>query len=153
MLKGYHPTENLPLKKGHRVRFPKGTRIKTTNPRKEGGYTLLKSQTVTVDHILNGRSIVVAYKHTARYIRGSMHWRDFYHICQSRGIDYPYQKEPPIEELLKMFEDAGIELEERDASGGKCTNLLLHLDNPSVRWSGAGGYWCWADINDGEKVP
>jgi len=152
MLKGHQKGE-LPLQKGDRIRVPRGTLIRTTNPSKPREYRSKVSRTVRVDHTLSGQSIVVAFKHPTRYIRGSMHWRDFYNICQNRGLDYPYQQEPPIDELLAMFKEAGIELEERDALGGKYQNVWLHLNNPSVRWAGSGGYWCEADINDVGKHP
>lgn len=50
---GYHPESELPIKRGDKVRVPKGTFIRTTHPQRENGPSK-RTQTVTINHILNG---------------------------------------------------------------------------------------------------
>lgn len=133
-------TSTLPIKAGDMVTIPKGTPINTTKPGvdvKLAG----RSYSVRVHSIGSGRSYHIGhvYSDGTRVVAG-LHWRDMYHACRKLGVDYPYGTTPSDDWLLEELEDTG-RLEIRG------TDILLHMDPPTVTWVGSGGYWMDCDIN------
>lgn len=117
----------LPIQPGMKVVIPKGTRIRTMDP-KHPVKIAKRSYTITVRGLCPGSGISVERRSTG--------WVSYY----PRAIDavlseeYASSKIDEVEEWLIPTDD-----EDR---------FLLPTSNPAVRWSGSGYYWHEADIND-----
>lgn len=117
---GYFDDNQLPFKRGQQVVIPAGVRVRSMAPnRKE--YVTARKQTVTLHRCDNGMSI-------ANYIAYGD--KDYYNPLKERGFDFSA--------IEKMRADNSPEYYKGS----------VPVMNPSVFWAGAGGYWCWVDIND-----
>lgn len=152
--RGYH--QDLPFKKGDKVRIKRGTLLKSTHPQRDGKFPSRRTYNVTVHHTMPGMSMVVGHIYKdGTYAWGSVHWRDLYRRCRALGIDYGVYGPPDTQEsktvLEAIMQSPHCEVRE---SGYRhhAKDIWLHMENPSVVWPGSGGYWTEADINDVEKV-
>lgn len=121
---GFHTDSALPVKPGTKVRVPKGALLHSTHPQNDSWIENGKSRTVTVNHVLNGTSMVV------------------YELLYQRkryGDDEPMLRGVDWDEVNRLME----------SNGG---NHMYPVKNPQVVWAGSGGYWVSADINDVEIV-
>ncbi len=124
LYEGYH--EELPFKRGDRVRVKKGARLISTHPKKPEPYQAYRSQVVTVHHTMPGQS----YSHVTITER-ERHW------LEAKGYS------PELEEMDKLYEEERLE---------EWRAFRIHTQNPRVVWVGTGHYWVEADINDVEPL-
>lgn len=117
---GYHEDSKLPFRQGQEVVIPAGIEVKSTNPSKRH-YTTSRQQTVTINHFLPGRSVSNHMALGDKHIAREL---------TERGFNW--------EALLAL----------RESNHADYYNGRVALDNPTVVWAGAGGYWCEVDIND-----
>ncbi len=112
----------VPFDRGQKVRIRKGAMVISTHPQKPDPYPLARSQVVTVHHIMPGQTY------------------DNLTITE-RDIDWLELKGygEQLEELFRLRE-------ERDIDG--LEEFRIHTLNPRVVWTGSGGYWFEADVND-----
>ena len=122
---GFYTDAALPVKPGTKVRVKKGTMLKSMHPSKDGRYPLGKTMTVTVHHVLNGVSMpsIDMIRDRRRY-----------------GDDDPMFAHVDWNEVDRLKEENSLEYYEQ----------MIPMQNPTVVWAGAGGYWVSADINDVE---
>lgn len=102
----------LPIKEGDTVVIPKGTEVRSTNPRRKL-YTTGRALAVRVDHILSGRYLPV--------FEALMHHEE------------AFANQPDL--LAKLRDWKATKAPEYYA-------VLVLIDPPAVRWAGSGGYWC-----------
>jgi hypothetical protein len=130
MIVGHHPETELPVKKGDVIRLKKGTAVKSFRPK--GNYTLARAQDVKVFDIFNGISKTVPF-------------------CERDGN---LLKRADCRAVFEKYDELILDSEthpdsvESDRLYREAIALKIHESNPTVHWVGAGGYWCWVDIND-----
>jgi hypothetical protein len=126
---GYLDDSAIPFKQGEKVVIPAGTKVKTMHPSRNE-YVTKRRQTITVHHLLNGRSIRVAMMSN----------------CDRHAFPQFANAYAEFDALREMMRDmTGDELRLAYAMQDE---ILIHPSNATVCWPGTGGYWCEADIND-----
>ena len=122
---GFFTDAALPVKPGTKVRIKKGTMLKSMHPNKDGRYPLGRTMTVEVHHVLNGVSMTAS---------ALMYDRRRY------GDDDPLFANVDWDEVDRLNEENSPEYYKQ----------MIPMQNPTVVWAGAGGYWVSADINEVE---
>jgi hypothetical protein len=145
--------ENKDYKPGDRVRIKKGATLRSTSPSKDGSYTAGKSYTVTVDHVLNGVTILLGWQYEDGDVRlGGTHWRTLFRYLDGllEGLSfgdfwggYRGDHAALLERIKSELGDRFYE--ERSARGA---DLYLRVVDPKVRWAGGGGYWVEASVHE-----
>src|SRR5579859_4377703 len=128
---GFYDTSALPIKQGDMIVIPAGTTVKSMHPSKDRKrYVTKRRHTVKVHHLMNGMSIAV-------HMRTEPDRR--YH--------------PEFANTYAEFD--ALRAMMRDLTGDDLAlamdwyqNMRIVISNPTVCWSGTGGYWCEVDIND-----
>ena len=129
---GYVETHNHPFKVGQKVRIRKGAKIGSTAP--SGSRTQGRSQTVEIQILNCGRSVCVGYQ-----IDEKDEPKLRYHTKIWDSVEKIYG----TSDLETLYLQGHItRLDNGD--------LILKLEDPGVQWAGAGGYWCWTDIENVE---
>jgi hypothetical protein len=126
--------ETLPFKGGDTVIIPKGTRIQSMNPGRDGDYVA-------------GRTFKVIIKACDNGTEKKVHW----HVGQEphRRREYPHAKT-----IFERFDTLMLDRKtdpdpvRSGESFTKAYNLSFPISNPKVVWAGTGGYWCEAEVND-----
>ena len=77
--------------------------------------------------------------------------KDLYGVMERLGLPHHYRRE--IEEALEVIKGLAMQDLVSPYKHGRVLQACLHIENPSVRWAGTGGYWQEADINDVEIAP
>ncbi len=124
---GFYTDADLPVRPGSKVRITKGTLLRSMHPSRDGPYESGKSLTVTVDHVLNGVSMPAMDLLARRRRYGA-------NDPSLRGVNW--------DELDHLDEKHDIDF----------CNKMIPMQNPTVVWAGAGGYWVEAGINDVEII-
>lgn len=143
---------------GDRVRIKKGATLRSTSPSKDGPYTAGKSYEVTVDHVLDGVTILLGWQYEDGEVRlEGTHWRTLYRYLDglleglSFGDFWGGYRGDHAALLGRIKSELGDRFyEERSDLGA---DLYLRVIGPTVRWAGSGGYWVAASVRDveGEK--
>jgi len=145
-IRGYQEKKTLPAwaQPGRKVRFQKGALLRSMHPDKVGPYRAARAQTITVEHILSGRTVTIAHKNGAGEEPHLLEReKDLLRIAQGIGIEEPWRNiTGTVRTLLDMCEHV------KQGKRGDITAYKLHQSNPTLRWAGAGGYWVEVDIND-----
>lgn len=114
---------------GKQIKIPKGTMVHTTHPTIESGPSKT-TRTVTVDHTICGSMIS-----TCDVSRHDAHKSGY------TTEELNFERELGWEERRRVREETGCHVYEVE-------DFYLIHSNPTVVWSGTGGYWFWVDIND-----
>ena len=77
-----------------------------------------------------------------------MRAKDVARLAVARGCDRHIAYRPEVFDFLRQHDDC--EVFEED---GRRDVVKFHVNNPTARWSGSGGYWVGVDINDCEETP
>ena len=147
--------ERKNYKSGDRVRIKKGATLRSTSPSKDGPYTAGKSYTVTVDHVINGVTILLGWQCEDGGVRlEGTHWRTLFRYLDglleglSFGDFWGGYKGDHAALLERVKSELGDRFyEERSACGA---DLYLRVVDPKVRWAGSGGYWVEAGVHEVE---
>jgi hypothetical protein len=107
---------------GDRVRVPAGTEVRSTHPNRKC-WISARSQVVLINHELHGRFV-------------------------------------PVDEALGEYKQTliqqGYDLSKLDAwkrdNSPEYYRMMILIDAPTVRWAGAGGYWCEVPASVFERV-
>ena len=142
-------------KSGDRVRIKKGATLRSTSPSKDGPYTAGKTYEVTVDHVLNGVTILLGWQYEDGGVRlEGTHWRTLFRYLDglleglSFGDFYGGYRGDHAALLGRITSELGDRFyEERSARGA---DLYLRVVDPKVRWAGSGGYWVEASVHEVE---
>lgn len=142
-------------KPGDRVRIKTGAILRSTSPSKDGPYTAGKSYEVTVDHVLNGVTILLGWEHEDGEVRlEGTHWRTLFRYLDGllEGLSFGDFGGGYRQDHAALLERIKTELgdrfsEERSARGA---DLYLRVVDPKVRWAGSGGYWVEASVHEVE---
>jgi hypothetical protein len=127
---GYHEDNELPIRRGDRVRVRAGAEIWTTLPHPDRKrFTLTRARVVKVHDMDCGQTVA------------ALLYGDKDHKRRIRELDGLIPKE---DDALKREQ---MRLEIADLERG-----LLHTQHPGVCWVGSGGYWHHAKLEDVEKI-
>lgn len=144
------------LKSGDRVRIKKGATLRSTSPSKDGPYKAGMSYTVTVNHTLDGVTLLLGWEYPDRVFLGGVHWRTLFRYLDgllpglSYGDFWGGYKQDHAALLDRIKSELGDRFyEERSALGA---DLYLRVVDPKVRWAGSGGYWVEVSANEVEKL-
>lgn len=147
-------------KLGDRVRIKKGAVLRSTSPSKDGPYKAGKSYKVTVNHTLDGVTILLGwqYEDGGVCLEGT-HWRTLFRYLDGllEGLSYGdfwggyKQDHAALLERIKT-ELGGRFYEKTDGRHPRGADLYLQVVDPKVRWAGSGGYWVEASVHEVEGV-
>lgn len=146
---GFCPWVAQEFPKDSKVRFEKGTLLRSLHPARRRGfdengnwrngyYHATRAQTVIVHHRLDGIDV---------------DWHNAYHDYEERVEELL----PGVIGLIDRYRSLLIQTYEQHPN---LKQKMLQLEyairvpaaDPSVVWAGAGGYWVEASVNDVEKV-
>jgi len=136
------------LKKGDRVRVPKGASFTSTHPQRKRG-VLTRAQVVTVHHITDAEVRVVGYY--TKYRDGSegfyfnQNESDLKHLCYRLGL-------PENDAGIAMIETEALKHQTDPYGHGTSFECRIQVSPEKVCWPGSGGYWVEAPALLCEKV-
>tara|TARA_Y100000389_G_scaffold140288_1_gene138088 strand:- start:177 stop:635 length:459 start_codon:yes stop_codon:yes gene_type:complete len=147
-------------KKGDRVRIKKGAVLRSTSPSKDGPYKAGMSYKVTVNHTLDGVTILLGWQYEDGEVRlGGTHWRTLFRYLDGLlpGLSYNDFCGGYKQDHAALLERIKTELgdrfcEERGGRHPRGADLYLRVVDPKVRWAGSGGYWVEASVDEVEKL-
>lgn len=153
----YGRKSEIPVTAGMKVRIPKGATLRSMHPSKNGPYPATRTQIVTVHHLLYGCSVTLGHKWPGRdEVQWSGHReKDLLGYCRKLGIEYDYRQasiNAAIAELYSRCVERQSDWPMVGPNKGQGIDMVLHLDNPAVRWPGSGGYWVECDVNEVEII-
>ena len=133
----------MDIKKGVRVRIPKGTPIRTMHPDpNKKSRVALRDQAVTVHHTLAAYRHLLAYQYPDGHLHFQGSHRDQYALCEGLGL--PCRTDAEIQASLESLVAKATVV---PYAPGHTINLLWIERTPAqVCWAGAGGYWCEAPL-------
>lgn len=141
---------NSEIKRGTKVKIPKGTQIYSTHPDSETYRTAKRNQVVTVHHTIPAYRHLLAHQYPSGnlYFQGSC--REQCALCEELGL--PFRTDDEVQaSLYVLVSKATVEPYASDevSRGTKPSVNLLWLERRSARvcWVGAGGYWCEAPLS------
>lgn len=146
---GYTDESELPLKPGQTVTIKKGMPVR--HP-KFGVTGAGRTYKVKVNHILNGQTWTVGtvIRREGEEERFIWNQRDKdmyslmarYHLPYGTNAEREASKETLRQMALKNLKPYN------DKPDCHIFHACIHIENPSIRWAGTGGYWCEIDINN-----
>jgi hypothetical protein len=128
------------------------------HPQKKGPFEAGRSYRVTIDHIMCGRSVTIGYEYPedvrSDFSISGVNDSDLYRMFRRFGLSYSHNMSDL--EVVEALEATGNVtrvpyFSEADIAAGKTSGLMkvvVHLEDPEIRWPGTGGYWTDANIND-----
>jgi hypothetical protein len=128
MFHGYQDTKKLPIKTGDVVVIKAGTRITSTNPSVPERIAK-RNMKVTVRSMGSGQNITPSC--ISHYEVDTL---------RANGFD-----DEIVEATLAVYRHECSRLGYNNVD---FTPFSFPIKDPEVCWSGTGGYWCYADIND-----
>ena len=140
---GYYNLKDLPVKRGDKVRIPKGTTLRSMNPAVGGPYLSKRAQTITVNHLIEGRTFKIANVDMDMDEGDRWHWcmtdRDIQEICKELGLSgTTAEMDAALKEIAVLVPHQ---------FSGHYFEAQVAVGTPVVCWPGRGGYWVDADIN------
>lgn len=131
------------IKKGVRVRIPKGTPIRSMHPNPEKKARVAqRDQVVTVHHTLSAYRHLLAYQYSDGHLHFQGSHREQYTLCEGLGL--PCRTDAEIQASLEsLVSKASVE---PYSSGSKINLLWIERTPAQVCWAGTGGYWCEAPL-------
>lgn len=133
--KGYHDVANLPFTQGARIVIPAGTPVVSTHPQRKH-FTTKRQQTVKAHSLGCGMSLCIGWETGDGVRRGHLtHRGDGERLASIYGTSDPQEL---VQHPAATLQSNGE---------GHTKSVFLPVQNPSVCWVGAGGYWCEADLN------
>lgn len=143
MLRGFHAALPDWAAKGHRVRFPKGTTLRSLHPQRKGPYMAARAQIVTVHHTLPGMTVRIGTVYSDGHFAPEQRLKDVADYAKRLGMENPWRDADATFAFLRQHAE-----ERPHRLNAKLTEVVLHVENPKVCWPGSGGYWVEAEIND-----
>lgn len=147
---GYHHESTLPIKKGDKVRIPKGVEVKSREGVKISG----RPQTVDVNHVLPGVSANVGILTKGLEPGGADHWswqirvRDLEDLMRQLGLPCGNNLDFEVSRQVILIRARENLIPCTGDSDCRSFYGRVHVSNPMVRWAGSNGYWRSVDIND-----
>jgi hypothetical protein len=143
-------------KSGDRVRIKKGATLRSTSPSKDGPYTAGKSYEVTVDHVIDGVTILLGWQYEDGGVRlEGTHWRTLFRYLDGllEGLSFGDFWGGYGGDHAALLERIKSELGDRfyeETIGPRGVGLYLRVIDPKVRWAGSGGHWVEASVHEVE---
>lgn len=144
---------NPEIKRGTKVKIPKGTSICSMHPDPSKKSRIAKrDQVVTVHHTLPAYRHLLAYQYPGG--SGNLHFqgsrRDQYALCEGLGLPCRTDAEvqASLESLVSKSTVEPYASDEGRPRSKSSVSLLWFEKRPAqVCWAGTGGYWCEAPLS------
>lgn len=136
------------IKRGVRVRIPKGTPIRSMHPGHDKNSLSKRSRVVVIHHTLPAYRALLAFQYADGRLSFQGSYRDRITLCADLGL--PYQTEAEAQASLEsLVSKATIE---PYAPESRVNVLWIEREPTRICWAGTGGYWCEAPISAAQPL-
>ena len=116
-----------------------------------------KSYEVTVDHVLDGVTILLGWQYEDGVVRlEGTHWRTLFRYLDGllEGLSFGDfcggYKQDHAALLERIKSELGDRFYEENIGPPRGADLYLRVIDPKVRWAGSGGHWVEASVHEVE---